>query len=186
MPERNVVSWTSHGCARGGDPLMAVNLFNLMVSEGRVAPNSISVACAISACAKLKDIDNGERIFSYAVDSGIVISSSLLNTLVHLHMKCGSVEIAERIFCDCGDRSVVLWNTMLSNYSRGGMARKVIKLFDDMLIAGARHDKVTILAVASALAEHGGAVVALRFHGYVTETAWMLGMMRSIRLSTCT
>ncbi|KAL0925872.1 hypothetical protein M5K25_004246 [Dendrobium thyrsiflorum] len=173
MRERNVVSWTSliDGYARGDDPRKAVHLFWDMVADNKIAPNSVSVACAVSACSKLQDLGSGERLFTHAVNSGIDFSINLLNTLVDLYMKCGAVEVAERLFHECTDRNIVLWNTMLSNYARHGMAQKSVALFNDMLISGTKPDRVTIVAVASASAQLGEAMTGRRFHGYILRNS---------------
>ncbi|PKU79388.1 pentatricopeptide repeat-containing protein At3g22690 [Dendrobium catenatum] len=173
MLERNVVSWTSliAGYAHGDDPRKAVHLFWDMVADNKIAPNSVSVACAVSACAKLQDFESGERLFTYAVDVGIDFSINLVNTLVDLYMKCGAVEVAERLFHECTDRNIVLWNTMLSNYARHGMAHKAVALFNDMLISGTKPDRVTIVAAASASAQLGEAMTGRRFHGYILRNS---------------
>ncbi|PKA49371.1 Pentatricopeptide repeat-containing protein [Apostasia shenzhenica] len=173
MPVRNVVSWTSliDGYARGDDPSKALSLFDDMVEENVVAPNSVTIACVVSACGKLQDLESGERLFSYAVDSGIEFSISLANTFVDMYMKCGAIEIGERLFLESIDRNVVLWNTMLSNYARRGMAEKAIALFNEMLVEGQRPDRVTIVAAASATAQLGEAMAGRRFHGYILRNS---------------
>ncbi|XP_020586041.1 pentatricopeptide repeat-containing protein At3g22690 [Phalaenopsis equestris] len=170
MHERNVVSWTSliDGYARGDDPRKAVDLFWDMVAEGRIAPNSVSAACAISSCARLQDLESGKRVLAYAAESGMEFSIILVNTVVDMYMKCGAVELAERIFHECADKNIVLWNTMLSNYSHGGMAQKAVALFNEMLISGMKPDRVTVVTAISGSAQLvGEGMAGRRFHGYV-------------------
>lgn len=174
MPERNVVSWTSliDGYARGEDPMEAVSLFlDMTVQEDSCStnkPNSVTMACVISACAKLNDIALGERIAAYIARLGIELNVHLVNSLVDMYMKCGSVEKAERLFRDCADRSgVVLWNTMVTNYVRLGLAETGLALFNEMLVSGLRPDRVTIVGALSASGQLCELGFGRRLHGYV-------------------
>ncbi|XP_039139822.1 LOW QUALITY PROTEIN: pentatricopeptide repeat-containing protein At3g22690-like [Dioscorea cayenensis subsp. rotundata] len=173
MSERNVVSWTSliDGYARGGDPGKAVSLFLDMEKQGEIMPNSITMACVVSACAKLGDLELGKRIHAYLVDAGIELSSGLLNTLVDMYMKCGVVEEAERLFDACLDRNIILWNTMISNYERLGMVSDAIGVFSKMLVSALKPDRVSVVAAMSAFAELGELRVGRQFHGYVLRHA---------------
>ncbi|CAN0857056.1 Pentatricopeptide repeat-containing protein At3g22690 [Linum grandiflorum] len=63
MTERNIVTWTSLiGCyVKRNLPGVAVDLFLEMVEMG-IRPNPITLLCAISACAKLQDLELGNKV----------------------------------------------------------------------------------------------------------------------------
>ena len=151
MSERNVVSWTSLICgyARRELPKEAVSLFFEMVAAG-VKPNSVTLVCVISACAKLSDLELGERICAYIEESGLKLNAFMVNALVDMYLKCGAIDAAKKLFDECSDKNLVLCNTMLSNYVRRGLAREALPIFSEMLRQGPQPDRVTLLSAISA------------------------------------
>ncbi|XP_052189535.1 pentatricopeptide repeat-containing protein At3g22690 [Diospyros lotus] len=168
MIDRNIVSWTSLICgfARGDRPREAVSLFFEMVETG-IEPNSVTMVCVISACAKLGDLDLGERICAYIGQSGLRVNTFLVNSLVDMYMKCGATDSARRLFDECVDKNLVLYNTILSNYVRQGMEREVLLVLDEMLQGGPRPDRVTLLSAVSASAQLGDFDFGRECHGYI-------------------
>ncbi|XP_077239667.1 LOW protein: PPR containing-like protein [Tasmannia lanceolata] len=172
MRVRNVVSWTSLICgySHGDCPEEAVSLFeNLKMNDGinGIRPNSVTMACVISACAKLQDLDQGERVSAYIGEFGIGLNPVLVNALVDMYMKCGATERAKRLFDECNERTLVLWNTMVSNYARHGLVKEALDVFNQMLRSGVRPDRVTMISAISACAQLGTLVSGRQCHGYV-------------------
>ncbi|KAK3190109.1 hypothetical protein Dsin_029670 [Dipteronia sinensis] len=168
MSERNVVSWTSLicGCARRDKPKEAVDLFFEMVEEG-VRPNSVTMVCVISACAKLQDLELSERVCAYIDESEMKVNTLMVNALVDMYMKCGAVDTAKRFLDECEDRDLVLCNTVMSNYVGLGLAREALSVLDKMLLHGPRPDRVTMLSAISASAQLGDLLCGRWCHGYV-------------------
>ncbi|XP_031264122.1 pentatricopeptide repeat-containing protein At3g22690-like [Pistacia vera] len=168
MSERNVVSWTSLICAYARKDLAkeAVDLFFEMLEEG-IRPNSVTMVCVISACAKLQDLDLGERVCAYIGELGMKVNTLMMNALVDMYMKCGAVDTAKRLFYECKDRNLVLCNTIMSNYVGLGMPREALAILDEMLIQGLRPDRVSMLSAISASAQLGDLLCGKRCHGYV-------------------
>ncbi|PQQ11135.1 pentatricopeptide repeat-containing protein [Prunus yedoensis var. nudiflora] len=168
MAERNIVSWTSLICgyARRQLPKEAVSLFFEMVAAG-IKPNSVTMVCVISACAKLKDLELSERVCAYIGESGVKVNTLMVNALVDMYMKCGATDAAKQLFDECGDKNLVLYNTILSNYVRQGLPREALAVLDEMLRQGPRPDKVTLLSAISACAQLGDSLSGKCCHGYV-------------------
>ncbi|KAF6138120.1 hypothetical protein GIB67_033534 [Kingdonia uniflora] len=156
MSERNVVSWTSLVCGygRGDCPKEAVELFFGMVEFG-VIPNSVTMTCVISACAKMGNLEMCERVYGYIRDCGIGLNGVVVNALVDMYMKCKAVETAKAVFDEATDRNLVLYNTMMSNYVRVGMAEEAFIVLAEMLQLYLRPDKVTVMAIVTACSELG-------------------------------
>lgn len=168
MSDRNVVSWTSLICAyaRRDFPKEAVDLFFDMVEEG-ITPNSVTMVCVISACAKLQDLDLGERVCAYIGELGMKVNSLMVNALVDMYMKCGAVGTAKQLFDECRDWNLDLCNTVMSNYVRQGMAREALSILDEMLLQGLRPDRFTMLSAISASAQLGDLLCGKLCHAYV-------------------
>ncbi|XVF63066.1 hypothetical protein PTKIN_Ptkin09bG0059000 [Pterospermum kingtungense] len=168
MTERNVVSWTTLICgyARWGFGKEAVDLFFQMVDEG-TRPNSVTMVCVISACAKLKDLELGERVCGYIGELGVKVNTLMVNALVDMYMKCGAFDTAKQLFDECGEKNLVLCNTIMSNYVREGMPREALGILDEMLGQRLMPDRVTVLSTISACAQLGSILWGKCCHGYV-------------------
>ncbi|KAK3042195.1 hypothetical protein RJ639_001315 [Escallonia herrerae] len=173
MPERNIVSWTSLICGYGRRdlPKEAVGLFFEMVEAG-IRPNPVTMVCVISACAKLQNLELAERVCGYIGESGLKVNTVLANALVDMYMKCGANDSAKRLFDECVDRNLVLYNTILSNYARQGLAREAFSIMNEMLRQGPPPDRVTLLSAISASAELGDLLLGKQCHGYVLRNGF--------------
>lgn len=174
MSERNLVSWTCLICgyARSEKAEEAVALFFKMVEEEEkgegVVPNSVTMVCVISACAKLGDLGLAERVCGYIEKEGLKVNSVMVNALVDMYMKCGSMRKAKRLFEECVDRNLVLYNTILSNYVRKGMVKEALEVLSEMLSCGGpRPDRVTLLSSVSASTEMADVFLGKQCHAYI-------------------
>uniref|UniRef100_A0A2P2PM02 Pentatricopeptide repeat-containing family protein n=1 Tax=Rhizophora mucronata TaxID=61149 RepID=A0A2P2PM02_RHIMU len=156
MSDRNVVSWTSliDGYVRKDCPKEAVSLFFEMVKVG-IRPNSVTMVLVISACAKLQDLELGEKVCAYIGDLGLEINIQMVNAVIDMYMKCGAIEIAKRMFNECVDKNLVLCNTIMSNYVQHGLPREALDALDDMIQCGLQPDRVTLLSAISACSQMG-------------------------------
>ncbi|MED6182303.1 Pentatricopeptide repeat-containing protein [Stylosanthes scabra] len=168
MLERNVVSWTSliNGYVGRDLPKEAVSLFFQMVDTG-IQPNPVTMVCVISACAKLKDLELGKKVSSYIGKLGVQLNTVMGNALVDMYMKCGDIDNARRIFDECVDKNLVMYNTIMSNYAQHGLAGEVLVVLREMLQQGPRPDKVTMLSTIVACAQLGDLLVGKSSHAYV-------------------
>lgn len=173
MLEKNVVSWTSLICgyARRDHPREAVSLFFDMVDAG-VEPNSVTMVCVISACSKLQDLALGKQVCDYLEGTELKLNTHMVNAIVDMYMKCGAFENAKRIFEACCERNLVLYNTIMSNYARKGMASEALAILDEMLREGSRPDRVTMLSAISACATLEELMLGKWCHSY----AWRNGL----------
>ncbi|XP_019155009.1 PREDICTED: pentatricopeptide repeat-containing protein At3g22690 [Ipomoea nil] len=167
MCERNVVSWTSliDGYVRINQPKEAVTLFFEMIEDG-IMPNLVTMACVISACAKLGDLDLGERVCTFIGESGLKVNNIVVNALVDMYMKCGASDRAKQLFEGYGDRNLVLYNTVLTNYVHNGFAKEALDVLNEMLHQGPRPDRVTLLATFATSAQVGDVFLGKQCHGY--------------------
>ncbi|KAM3326556.1 pentatricopeptide repeat-containing protein [Capsicum chacoense] len=175
MSERNLVSWTCliNGYVRSEKAEEAVKLFFEMTEgageeEGAVVPNSVTMVCVLSACAKLGDLGLAERVYGYIEKVGLKVNTVMVNAVVDMYMKCGSMGKAKRLFEECVDRNLVLYNTVLSNYVRNGMVREALEVLAEMLShGGPRPDRVTLLSSISASTEMADVYFGKQCHAYV-------------------
>ncbi|KAL6970448.1 Pentatricopeptide repeat-containing protein [Sarracenia purpurea var. burkii] len=132
-----------------------------------IKPNSVTMVCVISACAKLGDLDLGNRVCAYLGKSGVKVNTVLVNAIVDMYMKCGAGDIARWLFNECVDKNLILYNTVLSDYVRRGMGREALSILVEMLQHGPQPDRVTMLSAVSASAQLGNFAFGRQCHAYI-------------------
>ncbi|KAJ0681420.1 putative tetratricopeptide-like helical domain superfamily [Helianthus annuus] len=132
-PERDVVCWTSliNGYVKQGMSDEGLRVFELMKGSG-VEPNEITMIAVFSACSQKGDLELGKSVHDYVKRTNVNMSLNLMNSVLDMYVKCGSLVTAREIFESMRIRDVFSWTSMINGYAKNGdlvMARKV---FDEM------------------------------------------------------
>ncbi|XP_059463654.1 putative pentatricopeptide repeat-containing protein At3g13770, mitochondrial [Corylus avellana] len=157
LPERDVVSCTAiiSGYAQLGLDEEALELFRRLQIEG-MSSSYITYASVLTALSGLAALDHGKQVHSHVLRSELPSYVVLQNSLIDMYSKCGSLTYSRRIFDSMPERTAISWNAMLVAYSKHGMVREVVELFELMRVENkVKPDRVTILAVLSGCS-HGG------------------------------
>ncbi|KAF8012445.1 hypothetical protein BT93_I0568 [Corymbia citriodora subsp. variegata] len=151
LPEKDVVIWTEMITAHSKleDSETAIKYFYEMYKEGHKA-DSFALSGALSACADLTVLKQGEMIHSLAVKTGYVVDMAVSGSLADMYAKTGNLPAAELIFSDVSNPDLKCYNSMLGGYGYHGLAEKALELFDEILVAGILPDQVTFLSALSA------------------------------------
>ncbi|URD87191.1 PPR repeat [Musa troglodytarum] len=159
MIERNVVSWSAMiSCyAKNERPFDALELFReMMVKEPETVPNAVMMVNALQACAGLAALGQGKVFHAYILRNALDSVLCVVNALIAMYSKCGSFEMARRIFDRMSDRrDVVTWNSMISAYGVHGFGEKAIQVFHDMISAGVSPSPITFVSVLGACSHAG-------------------------------
>ncbi|CAO2152579.1 unnamed protein product [Urochloa humidicola] len=153
---RTVVSWTAmiSGYAQNYFFGEAVALFGRMIAEG-VRPNEITLISFLPCLQGQDWLDAGEMVHGFAIKLGFDANIPLVNALIAMYGKCGSIAMAEALFEGMKVRSLVSWNTMVAMYEQHDHAVEAIKFFCRMLTENVGFDCVTLVSVLSACAHSG-------------------------------
>ncbi|KAK8447442.1 hypothetical protein SEVIR_8G076201v4 [Setaria viridis] len=153
---RTVVSWTAMvaGYAQNYFFGEAVALFGRMIAEGML-PNEITLISFLPCLQGQEWLDAGEMVHGFVIKFGFDANVQLVNALIAMYGKCGSIAMAEALFEGMTVRSLVSWNTMVAMYEQHGDAVEAIKFFCRMLTEKVGFDFVTLVSVLSACARSG-------------------------------
>lgn len=157
LPERDVVSCTAiiSGYAQLGLDEEAIELFRKLQVEGMIS-NYVTYASVLTALSGLAALGHGKQVHSHVLRFEIPSYVVLQNSLIDMYSKCGSLTYSRRVFDNMSERTVISWNAMLVGYSKHGMGREVVELFNLMREENkVKPDSVTYLAVLSGCS-HGG------------------------------
>lgn len=158
MKKKDVVLWTEMimGHRRLGYGETAIKLFCKMCLECHKF-DSFAISGALSACADLAILKQGQMIHTQAVKTGCDAEMSVCGSLIDMYVKNGNLQAAELIFTQVSNPDLKCWNSMIGGYSLHGMAEEAMMLFDEVLEYGLKPDQVTFLSLLSAC-NHSGLV----------------------------
>ncbi|XP_040383926.1 pentatricopeptide repeat-containing protein At2g22410, mitochondrial-like [Oryza brachyantha] len=132
---RDLVSWNTliGGYVRRGNPGEALGLFWRMVAEDAVArPDEVTMIGAVSACGQLRDLELGRKLHAFVEGNGVRCTVRLMNAIMDMYVKCGSLELAKSVFERIEHRTVVSWTTMIVGYAKFGFMDDARRVFDEM------------------------------------------------------
>ncbi|OMO56776.1 hypothetical protein CCACVL1_26291 [Corchorus capsularis] len=156
ISNKDVVLWTEMimGYSRMADGEAAITLFVEMCQVGHKI-DSFVLSGALSACADLAMLKQGEMIHSLAIRTGYDVEMSVCGSLIDMYAKNGNLQAAESIFSSVSNPDLKCWNAMLGAYSLHGMAEEALKLFEGILEHELKPDQVTFLSLLSACSHSG-------------------------------
>ncbi|XP_057949030.1 pentatricopeptide repeat-containing protein At2g20540-like [Malania oleifera] len=151
-----ISGYVQNNCFKEG-----LHMFRLMQSAGLVPdePIFVSILCA---SAHLGALDVGIWIHRHIDQLGLAMSSRLGAALTNMYAKCGSLDLAKRVFNGIPQRGAICWNAMISGMATHGDGEGALELFWKMEKAGVRPDDITFLAIFSACSYSGMAFEGLR------------------------
>lgn len=130
MPKRDVVAWTMlmNGYVRNGRGREAIELFFSMRKQGVRSDGRVLVA-VFNACGQVNDLSLARELETSLTTSVEVHDIHVMNALISMYAKCGSMEGASRIFNSVGKKDTVTWNSMVSGYASCGMMSAAREVF---------------------------------------------------------
>ncbi|XP_062211473.1 pentatricopeptide repeat-containing protein At4g33990 [Phragmites australis] len=176
MPERDVAAWNAmlSGLCRNARAAEAVALFGRMVEEGLVG-DAVTVSSVLPMCVLL-----GDRVLAlvthvYTVKHGLYGDLFVCNAMIDVYGKLRMLEEAQRVFDGMELRDLVTWNSIISGYEQAGLVAAAVKLFRGMRDSGISPDVLTLVSLASTVAQSGDDCSAKSVHCYVMRRGWDVG-----------
>ncbi|MCD9642339.1 hypothetical protein HAX54_029068 [Datura stramonium] len=168
MPERDIACWnTVISCYyQSGKFAKALQYFEKM-KDLRYMPNSVTYTAAISSCARLLDIERGERIHQELVNNKFLLDGFVSAALVDMYGKCGFLEKAKEIFEQIPAKSLVSWNSMISGYSLRGDTKSCIELLQRMNKENMKPSSVTLSSLLMACSKSAQLQYGKFLHAYI-------------------
>lgn len=156
MPVKTIVSWTIiiSGYAEKGMVKEASVLYDEMEAAG-MRPDDGTVISILTACAEAGLLSLGVKVHATMQRNRFRCSTNVLNSLVDMYAKCGSLDKALSVFDWIPRKDLVSWNSMLQGLAMHGHGEKALELFSRMKEEGFKPDKYTLIAVLCACTHAG-------------------------------
>ncbi|XAR66123.1 hypothetical protein NMG60_11012216 [Bertholletia excelsa] len=167
---RDSVSWNAIivGYVQEENEDGAFELFQRMNSDG-IAPDEVSLASLLSACANLRALDHGKQIHCLAVKHGLETGLYSGSSLIDMYVKCEAIDAAYAVFTCMPQRSVVSLNALIAGYAHKNLD-EAIKLFQFMLDEGLTPSEVTFASLLDACAGPSAVNLGRQIHCFILKT----------------
>ena len=168
MKSRNVYTWTAiiNGYADNGDSDEALSLFRDMKVKDGIEPNRVSLVSVLPACNSNASLMGGKQIHGFAIRKALNHEVTLCNALIDMYFKCGSLDLARRVFEDeMLRKDAISWSSMISGYGLHGRGEEAVSLYNEMVVRGIKPDTITIVGLLSACGRSGLVEEGLEIYG---------------------
>ncbi|CAN8241112.1 unnamed protein product [Cochlearia groenlandica] len=158
---RSIVSWNSmiDANVRAGEYGSALELFREM--QRVFEPDGYTMQSVLSACGGLGSLSLGAWAHAFLLrrcDVGFAMDVLIKNSLIEMYSKCGSLMMAEEVFCGMRKRDLATWNAMILAFATHGKAEEGFDCFENMVREGknvVRPNSVTFVALLIACNHRG-------------------------------
>ncbi|KAF0915814.1 hypothetical protein E2562_039051 [Oryza meyeriana var. granulata] len=136
------------------------------------APNALTLASVLPACARLGDLALGRAIHGLWLrrGGGHGANPILDNAVLDVYAKCGALVSARRLFDEMPERDVFAWTTMVWGLARSGSPQDAVAMFRTMLSNGeAAPNDATLVSALHAVVTSGSLVGCKLLHSYATK-----------------
>lgn len=100
----------------------------------------------------MKDLSEGKYVHEHMASSAFVPSTFVLNALLNMYMKCGSLEDARKVFDRMRERDMFTWTMMLTGYAKLGHPEEAYKIYSQMHKERVPVDRITFTTILSVCA----------------------------------
>ncbi|XP_059665889.1 pentatricopeptide repeat-containing protein At5g04780, mitochondrial [Cornus florida] len=156
MPERNAVTWSSMVAGYVQNKLYeeALILFHRAQMIG-LEHSQFTISSVLSACACLAALIEGKQLHAVLHKAGFDANIYVASSLIDMYAKCGTIKEGYVIFSCVEEKNVVVWNALVSGFSRHARSIEAMISFEKMQQMGVRPNEVTFVSVLSACGHMG-------------------------------
>ena len=137
-------------------------------------PNKITFVCVLNGCASPAALEQGKMIHAYIIQAGYERNLWVVNTLIRMYAKCGSMADARNLFDTLPYRDVVSWTAMISRYTQQSYDEQAMKLSLQMQQENVKPDKMAFTSILSACSSPATLEQGKKIHKQVVEAGYDL------------
>ncbi|KZV17212.1 pentatricopeptide repeat-containing protein-like [Dorcoceras hygrometricum] len=132
----------------------ALRMFTELIQKGEVEPNSFTLGSALGACADLGSLLLGKGIHSYCIIKGLESNLFVSGALVDMYCRSRELESAEIALQRVQERDDVIWNALISGYSRCNQVENMQSCLQQMRADGLEPNVYTWNGIISGYVEN--------------------------------
>ncbi|KAI3929708.1 hypothetical protein MKX01_025876 [Papaver californicum] len=130
-------------------------------------------ATLLSTATTLHSLQMGRQIHAQVVVTFPESETEVINSLIGMYVKCGTLDEAKMIFRNHSNRNTISWTSMISSYVQKELNEEALNLFTDMCKAGVNADQSTLASILKAAANLGSLDLGKQLHSYTIRSGFM-------------
>ncbi|KAI3691839.1 hypothetical protein L6452_31641 [Arctium lappa] len=158
LPTVSAVSYAVKACAKLGDLVGGKTVHSQVYGYGFCGDVHVGTAI-VRFYSKLGDVETAKKVFDEMSDRNAV--SCLIDGCLEL----GNLSMAERMFCEMGNKDIASWNSMVSWYAKTGDMEKAIGSFGPM----PDKNSASWIAMIGGYVDSGNMEIAQNFYDVMPE-----------------
>ncbi|VFQ77510.1 unnamed protein product [Cuscuta campestris] len=169
MEEKDVVAWGSmmSGFYQNKKYKESVGLYKQMLNS-EVKPDSNMLSIAINATSVgIESIELGSSFFGVAIKHGLESDAFVGSSLMDLFSKSGQPEMAKTIFFGISNKNLVVWNSLISCYSRNSHPDASVRVLPQIVQYGLIPDAISVTNALVAVSSLAVLLKGKALHGYL-------------------
>ncbi|XP_076893205.1 putative pentatricopeptide repeat-containing protein At3g01580 [Bidens hawaiensis] len=186
ITERDIVAYTSliTGYTKTDDHRAVYEAFNVAqrMQADDVEPNRVTLVMLLQAASKLRLLNYGDMIHTYAVRRGIGCFDEVLKTsLMDMYVKCGELHKAAAVFNQISIKTTACWNVMIDGHLKSCRPFEALNLFS-LMAQGHKFDLISLANGILSCANLGLLRVGKSIHGYMFRIGVQLDVVTNTAL----
>ncbi|KAH7283913.1 hypothetical protein KP509_34G030900 [Ceratopteris richardii] len=171
--QNEVVAWTSmiSSYAKHGDSNAVLSLYYKMQSKG-VKPDKFIFSVVVAACSGSEMLQDGINVHKSIIQNQVEVDIVLVNALINMYCKCGSVESAKQVFAEMHEHNLFSFNAIIGAYSQLLSHNEALEAFVRMQIEGIQPDSVSYLGMLVACSGLADLKVGRMIHALVLNSGF--------------
>ncbi|XP_057482097.1 pentatricopeptide repeat-containing protein At5g39350-like [Actinidia eriantha] len=148
MSQPDLVSWNALISGYSSNELNneVFGVFRKIWAMG-LKPNVSTLASIIPVCTRLGCWHAGKSLHGSALKSGCSVDESLTPALILMYAGGEDLHIARRLFDCLLEKSITIWNSMISAYTQNRKPMEAFSMFKKMLQADVQPNTITFLSI---------------------------------------
>lgn len=147
----------------------AIDLFEILEIESEHEVTNNTFDALVNACIGLRSIRGVKRVCNFMVNSGFVLDQYMCNRVLLMHVKCGMLMDAHKLFDEMPKRNLVTWNTMIGGLVDSGACMEAFELFLMMWSESGDCDSRTFATMTRAIASLGLIFPGRQLHSCIVK-----------------
>ncbi|EPS65385.1 hypothetical protein M569_09392 [Genlisea aurea] len=148
---------------------LAVEFFARMNNLG-VKPDNFTLPFVFMSCWNLLNVTMGMLAHSEALKLGLMLDFHVVHSLITMYSRCGEIKLARNAFDEMPRKDLVSWNSIISGYSKSGLAGDAVEMFRKMKEEGFEPNEMTLVSVLASCGDLGDSKLGKQIEDHVMGT----------------
>ncbi|PIA35573.1 hypothetical protein AQUCO_03500143v1 [Aquilegia coerulea] len=137
-----------------------------LIDQGALDPDPKLYNILLKKCTQMGKLEKGKVVHEHFLKSKFKRDISILNTILNMYAKCGTLDDARKTFDDMPMKDMVTWTVLITGYSQNNRAEEALALFPEMVKLGLKPNQFTLSSLLKASGSARSDEIGRQFHGF--------------------